>query len=168
VTLEPARRVVQVVLVGPGTALPTDPDAAATTRRGISLHPVAGGVAAVVAMIEVIEGSPIGLVGWSEGGRAALQVAATLPDRIDRLAIVATPAPLGAGETLSFQPADVAAKTLLVHGGADPIAGGRDGRWWQQRLPSARLEMTPNLGGEALLEDRWERILSFLAPRAGR
>lgn len=36
---------------------------------------------------------PVGVVGWSAGGRVALALAARHPDLVDRIAIVATPAP---------------------------------------------------------------------------
>ena len=62
-----------------------------------------------------------------------------------------------------FEPAEVSAKTLLVYGGEDPIAGGAHGRWWQRQLPNARLEMTPG-AGHLLIVERWARVLSFLAP----
>ena len=37
-----------------------------------------------------------------------------------------------------FEPAAVQAKTLLLYGSRDPVAGQRHGSWWQKRLPNAR------------------------------
>jgi pimeloyl-ACP methyl ester carboxylesterase len=208
-------------------------------------------------LAEVLDGvstGPVGVAGWSAGGRVALALAARRPDLVDRVAVIATPAPDGevpwippdiraaieslrplpaeraqamlaeqlaplvpadprapeaialigggpadevtalsidgakerlgemlaaaflqgatgmaadiAGYTLrpwGFEPADVAAKTLLVYGDADPLGGSRHGRWWQGRLPNARLEMVPG-GGHLVIVPMWRRVLSHLAP----
>ena len=150
-----------------------DPDPAATARRGVALlvveaaDPDPDGVAAAIRASGVA--TAIGIVGWGAGGRVALELGARHPELVDRLVAIATPAPLEAGAAgLAYEPQDVGAKTLLVHGGADATAGSRHGAWWQRHLPDARLEMTPALGGEDLLRDRWDRVLSFLAPGSGR
>lgn len=197
----------------------------------------------------------VGVVGWSAGGRVAMALAAKRPDLVDRVVVVATPAPheqvpwmpeevsaavdalagmpaavvheamneqlsgfaaavaddpragiemLGgseadravledsaavarvsglvaaavaqgtaglvsdmAGYTLrpwGFEPQDVRAKTLLLYGSADPIAGSKHGRWWQRQLPDARLEMVPG-AGHLLIVPTWKRVLAHLAPR---
>lgn len=62
-----------------------------------------------------------------------------------------------------FEPESVAAKTLLLNGSHDPIAGPGHGRWWQERLPDARLEVAPG-AGHMLLIPMWARVLSHLAP----
>lgn len=72
-----------------------------------------------------------------------------------------------AGYTLQpwgFEPHEVHAKTLLLYGSADPIAGSRHGRWWQRQLPDARLEMVPG-AGHLLIVPMWNRVLAHLAPR---
>jgi pimeloyl-ACP methyl ester carboxylesterase len=66
-----------------------------------------------------------------------------------------------------FEPAEVTAKTLLLYGSQDPIAASRHGRWWQARLPDARLEMVPQ-AGHLLVIPMWQRVLSHLAPHAKR
>ena len=194
------------------------------------------------------------VAGWSAGGRVALALAARHPDLVERVAVVATPAPdeevpwipaeqregvealrgksadevraaltqamgglvpsspadphaldlIGgtkvdgpiveregvrdrlidmireafvqgpvgmvteiAGYTLrpwGFEPADVRQKALLVYGGADPQLPSRHGRWWQEHLPDARLEMVPGVG-HLVIVPMWKRVLSFLAPR---
>ena len=62
-----------------------------------------------------------------------------------------------------FEPEDVKAKTLLLYGSRDPLAGPRHGRWWKERLPNARVEVAPG-EGHLLFIPAWPRILSHLAP----
>jgi pimeloyl-ACP methyl ester carboxylesterase len=66
-----------------------------------------------------------------------------------------------------FDPGQVHQKTLLICGVRGPLAGSNHGRWWQQRLPDARLELVPD-GGHFVALPMWTRILSFLAPRTAR
>lgn len=135
----------------------SDPDPAVTTGRGIEVA-------------ERWNGGPASILGWSDGGAAALALAAEAGELIDRLVLVATPAPLdspAAGETASLLDlAAVRAKTLLLFGAADPRTGSRHGRWWQTHLPNARLEMVPG-GGHDLVAEMWGRIAAFVAPRRG-
>jgi pimeloyl-ACP methyl ester carboxylesterase len=62
-----------------------------------------------------------------------------------------------------FEPEAVEAKTLLLYGSHDPIAGPRHGRWWRERLPNARLEVVPG-AGHLLLIPMWPQVLSHVAP----
>ena len=247
-----------------------DPDPAVTARREVNLitvdRPGYGGSTAtgdtwatvasaaddIAEVIDARGGAPVRVGGWSAGGRVALALAARRPDLVDRVVVLATPAPdeavpwipppqqamiealrgqppaavheqmsaafasmVPAGDPLEalplvgvtgeddavlagpgvrdrlagmlagafaqgaagmvhdvagytlqpwgFEPAGVAAKTLLLYGGRDPI-GGRHGRWWQRQLPDARLEMVPD-AGHLLVIPVWERALSHLAPR---
>jgi pimeloyl-ACP methyl ester carboxylesterase len=64
-------------------------------------------------------------------------------------------------------PARVAAKTLLLYGAQDPLAGPRHGKWWQPRLPQARYEQIPDAGHLVIMRT-WRRALSHLAPHAKR
>jgi pimeloyl-ACP methyl ester carboxylesterase len=66
-----------------------------------------------------------------------------------------------------FDPGQVAAKTLLLYGAKDPIAGPRHGKWYQPRLQSARYEQSPNTGHLIILST-WRRALAHLAPGAKR
>lgn len=252
-----------------------DPDPAATAARGVTLigvdRPGYGGsdpmpdaswadVGAVAddlaEILDQMGTGPVGLAGWSAGGRIALAVAARRPDLVDRVVVVATPAPddavpwippqqkaaldalrdrpaaaahaaltaqlsgvvasspepaphgrlalLGVGDADShalampgaderldamlnaafaqgltglvsdvagyclrpwgFDAADVRAKTLLLNGSADPIAGPRHAKWWQRRLPDARFEQVPG-AGHLVMMPMWERALAHLAPR---
>jgi pimeloyl-ACP methyl ester carboxylesterase len=62
-----------------------------------------------------------------------------------------------------FQMSEVAAKTLVVSGRGDPIAGSAHATWYQKNLPDARMEMFPGVGHLAVIP-AWERVLSHLAP----
>ncbi|HEY3185763.1 MAG TPA: alpha/beta hydrolase [Gaiellaceae bacterium] len=62
-----------------------------------------------------------------------------------------------------FEPGAVRAKTLLLYGSRDALADPRHGRWWQSRLPDARLEVAPG-AGHLLLIPRWATALSHLVP----
>ena len=251
-----------------------DPDPAATAARGVTLigvdrpgyggsDPMPDGSWADVGSVaddlaEILDHmgtGPVGLAGWSAGGRVALAVAARRPDLVDRVVVVATPAPddavpwippeqkaalealrdrpaavvhaalsdqlsggvasspepaphtrlalLGVGDADSralampgaeerlaamldaafaqgmiglvtdlagycmrpwgFDVTDVHAKTLLLNGSADPIAGPRHGKWWQRQLPDARYEQVP-AAGHLVIMPMWARALAHLAP----
>jgi pimeloyl-ACP methyl ester carboxylesterase len=249
-----------------------DPDPAETAARNVRLialdragyggsEPVASGEwasvdRAVEDAAEVLRDRGIdrvSTVGWSAGGREALAMAARYPDLVERVAVIATPAPDeqvpwvppeqraglealrgtpvdavhaalveqmgamvppdpsdpsavgvvgggpadepalsrdGARQRVSamlaeafaqgavgmaadvagyalrpwgFEPGDVRQKALLIYGAQDRLAGARHGRWWQERLPNARLEMVPD-GGHLVVIPMWKRVLSFLAP----
>jgi pimeloyl-ACP methyl ester carboxylesterase len=203
----------------------------------------------------------VGVAGWSAGGRVALALAARHPEMVDRVAVVATPAPneavpwiapdlqavsdrlgalppdravlelsgmlqgqldavraasspeeapaelvgasavdravldtpgvrdrlwrmlrdafrQGAGgvaaDILSytarpwgFELADVHAKTLIIAGQGDAIAGNRHAAWYQRAVADARVEMVPGVG-HLVVVPAWGRVLSHLAPGAGR
>lgn len=204
----------------------------------------------------------VGAGGWSAGGRVALALAAKHPDLIDRVAVVATPAPndqvqwidpelsamsdhlatlppdaaieqlvgmfekqmanalppadpeesvpldfLGAGPSAGdanaaalaypgarerldgmlrdafrqgpvgaasdilsytarpwgFDLAAVRAKTLLLYGDADAVAGHAHAIWYRKHLADARVEMVPDIG-HLLIIPTWARVLAHLAP----
>jgi pimeloyl-ACP methyl ester carboxylesterase len=70
-----------------------------------------------------------------------------------------------AGYTLQpwgFEPADVAADVLLGYGADDPL-GEPHGRWWQQALPKARLEVVPGVG-HMVVVPFWGRALEHVTP----
>jgi hypothetical protein len=62
-----------------------------------------------------------------------------------------------------FGPDAVQAKTLLLYGSRDPLAGPQHGRWWHSRLPDAHLEVAPE-AGHLLVIPMWSRVLSHVAP----
>lgn len=121
-----------------------DPDPDETARRAVDL-------------VDEWNNTVIGIVGWSNGGDRAIDIAAAHPE-LARLAIVSTPFP-GKPDRLAM----VRAKTLLMFGSADPATGSGHGRRWHQALPDARLEMVPRAGHD-ILQQSWKRILSHLAP----
>jgi pimeloyl-ACP methyl ester carboxylesterase len=216
---------------------------------------VAGAADDLATVLDAMGIREVGVVGWSAGGRVALALAARRPDLVDRVAVVATPAPddavpwipaefggaldamrglpavdvhtnleaqlaamLAAAEAVDaaaalellgssegdrpafampgaqdrvtsmlehglrqgarglaadiagyclqpwgFEPSEVQAKTLLLYGSADAVAGPRHGSWWQTALPNARLEVAPG-AGHLVIVPMWPRVLSFLAP----
>lgn len=129
-----------------------DPGPELTFARGVSLY--------VGDDTDPPDG-PLGVAGQGPFGLAASEFAARHSDRVDRLAVIATP----------FEPdldfSAVTAKTLLLFGARDPATGSKHGRWWQERLPDARLEMNPHGDGD-LLGPMWKRVLSHLAPNCRR
>ncbi len=256
----------------PGSGL-FDPDPEATWARGATLlsvdRPGYGGSDPVgpgqwssveraadelAEVLGQLATGPVGVAGWSAGGRVALALAARHPDLVERVAVVATPAPdeevpwippeqrsglealrglppeqvhaalteqlaslaadpaqafasIGAGHAdkaaldrpgardrleamlrqafaqgatglaadiagyclapWGFAPEQVHAKTLLVYGAQDPVAGPRHGKWYQKRLPDARFEQSPGSGHLDVIP-RWQRVLSHLAPHSKR
>lgn len=240
-----------------------DPDPESTWSRGVTLlgpdragygssdprSAGAGGFAAaaddLAEALDQLGTGPVGLAGWSAGGLVALALAVRRPDLVDRLVLIATPAPEeevawmpaglreasaapvsddpgvwldllsragpgGAGSGAGgpdvaaldsgdvrlrlkgmlheafrqgeaglaadlaailgpwgFEPGQVAAKTLLLYGAKDPIAGSRHGKWYQPRLQNARYEQCPGTGHLVVLAT-WRRALAHLAPGAKR
>lgn len=253
-----------------------DPDPLETRGRNVRLvsadrpgyggsDPIAAGEWATVAsaaddlaaLLDSLNVERVGVVGWSAGGRVALALAARRPDLVDRVAVLATPAPdaevpwiepeqrdelerlrgltpeaahtelgerLGAAvpedpgstealwllgalsadeaalrsdgvgarlaamlraafaqgarglaadilgyclQPWGFEPEEVHAKTLLLYGSHDPLAGPNHGRWWRSRLPDARLEVAPG-AGHLLVVPMWARVLAHLAPNRVR
>jgi pimeloyl-ACP methyl ester carboxylesterase len=264
-------RTVVLCHAAPGSGI-FDPDPAATRARDVTLlavdrpgygdsdpvgpdswSTVDGAARDIVAVLDDRGIERVSVAGWSAGGRVALALAALHPEPVERVAVIATPAPneavpwippeyqaaldalrgrpaaeahaslsqmldamvpddpgsdaaiglIGAGPAddailaqagvrdrlatmlgaafaqgaigmaldiagygirpWSFEPADVRAKTLLIYGSADPVAGSRHGAWWQRALPDARLETAPG-AGHLVVIPRWTRVLSHLAP----
>jgi pimeloyl-ACP methyl ester carboxylesterase len=264
-------RVVVFCHCAPGAGM-FDPDPVQTQSRGVTLlsvdrpgyggsEPVTAGewptvgsaAGELAAVLDALGGERVGVVGWSAGGRVALALAALRPDLVDRIVVVATPAPddeipwvapeqrtqlerlreLAPAEALAelgerlrslvpsdpfsaealwllaavtsdepalrgagvrnrlgemlrtafaqgpgglaadiagyclqpwgFEPEEVHAKTLLLYGSHDPIAGPAHGRWWEARLPDASLEVVPE-AGHLLVIPMWSRILCHVAP----
>jgi pimeloyl-ACP methyl ester carboxylesterase len=115
-----------------------DPDPLHTTKRDVTLlaldrpgygssQPVDAGAWATVAsaaddIAEVLDargGAPVGVAGWSAGGRVALALAARRPDLVDRVAVIGTPAP---NEEVPWVPEEHArALTSLADAPADEV-----------------------------------------------
>ena len=134
-----------------------DPDPQVTAARGIEV-------------VERWDGGSASILGWSDGGAAALALAARAGELIDRLVLASVPAPFDPESPDGASPpvdlTTVRAKTLLLFGSSDGRTGSRHGRWWQTHLPNARLEMVPG-GGHDLVGEMWGRIAAFVAPGRG-
>ena len=129
-----------------------DPDPVETGRRNIELvtHPGEGHFAAI---------------GWGVEGVRAAELAATDPSRVTRLVLCGVPAD---PESLSFDPAAITAKTLLLYGQMDEDAPPRHAEWWKGQLShGARVEIVPRRGND-FIDDMWGRVLSHAAPHTLR
>lgn len=140
-----------VVLCLPAGAEYADPDRDLTTSRDVEL-------------LARWDGRPAGVVGWSDGGLAAVSIAIEQGDAVDRLVLIASPAPGGSPPPGIER---LTAKTLLLFGSADQQTGYRVASWWKQSITNSRIEMVPG-GGHDILERVWPRVLAHLAPRAPR
>ena len=115
----------------PGAGL-FDPEPVLTAARGVTLveidrpgygdsqplaadhwATVASAADDAVAVLDHRGYRSVGVAGWSAGGRIALAVAARRPDLVDRVAVVATPAP---HEEVPWMPADIAAAVDALRG----------------------------------------------------
>ncbi|HEX6335512.1 MAG TPA: alpha/beta hydrolase [Jiangellaceae bacterium] len=111
---------------------PFDPDPDVTASRGVTLvqidRPGYGGSAPMgvddwatvaaaaddaAAVLDRRGYRSVGVTGWSAGGRIALALAARRPDLVDRVAVVATPAP---HEEVPWMPAEIAAAVDALRG----------------------------------------------------
>ena len=110
------------------------------------------------------DGTPAGVVGWAEGGWAALALAAEHKQLVDRLVLVSAPAPGTEPTTIDLDA--IEAKTLVLFGMRDEAVSPADRNWWRDRL-NARLEMVPD-GGHDIVVQTWPRVLSHLAPHTLR
>lgn len=134
-------RAIVLCHAAPGSAL-FDPDPAQTHARGVTLlaldrpgyglsdpmpstewATVATAADDLAAALDRIGAAQVGVAGWSAGGRVALALAARRPELVDRVVVLATPAPheqvpwippeQAAGlEQLRDQPADLAQVAL--------------------------------------------------------
>jgi pimeloyl-ACP methyl ester carboxylesterase len=170
-TLDPepagtAARAVRVVAIGLREADLEDP----ATFGGQTEAETAAGVLTAMAR-ELAGESNVGLVGVGATGLLAVLLAAELGDAVDRLALIAVPAP--------DQPIDrddeeevmarVTAKTLIMNGQRDPEAGAAAARWHHDHLAGSRVEMVPGAlvpapDDRLALADVWDRVLSHVAP----
>ena len=62
-----------------------------------------------------------------------------------------------------FDASAVKAKTLIVNGQADVLAGNAHATWYQRTVPDSRVEMIPKRGHLVIIP-AWDRVLSHLAP----
>lgn len=140
-----------VVLCLPPYAAWADPGQQLTAAREVELVP------------DWTDGASA-IVGWSEGGLVAAKLAATHKDAVERLVLVATPAPMTDDSDWVGQ---ISARTLLLFGDADGLTGSVHAHWWKTRIPNSRVEMVPGAGHD-ILKQVWARAVSHLAPGALR
>jgi pimeloyl-ACP methyl ester carboxylesterase len=62
-----------------------------------------------------------------------------------------------------FDPAQVLARTLLLYGALDPVAGPAHASWWERSLADARAEIVAD-AGHFLIVPTWGLALAHLAP----
>jgi pimeloyl-ACP methyl ester carboxylesterase len=188
-----------VVLVGTGNAVAVDPLPAETAARDICVLAVALGVATMedpggygsetpaeqtadwlaqlirdtLAEIRMQANAAgpltVGVVAYRDAVDVALRTVAQLGETVDRLALVAAPAP--------EQPIDrddlgalihsVTARTLVVNGQGDEAAAADAATWYQEHLGSAQVETVP-AEVTISLSAVWGRVLSHVAPMTKR
>jgi pimeloyl-ACP methyl ester carboxylesterase len=178
-----------VLVVRSGAVALTDPDPHVTAGHGSRLllvdvdapelndpptfggqTPAAATAAQVLALVreEVPTGS-VGIVGERGAAMFAVALAAALPDRVDRLALVAVPLPDGglACDLMTATLARVAADTIVINAAEDAAAPPETARWYAERLPSARIEPVTRdadhtLDGRLALADVWPDVLGHV------
>lgn len=143
-----------------------EPDDARTQLRAM-LQPQADAVAAAGTPEDV----PLDLLGIGAVDEQAL-ARPGLRDRLGRMLVDAfRQGTVGVADDIlsytarpwGFDLADVAAKTLVIAGQADAIAGHAHAAWYQRSLPDARMEVVPG-AGHLVVAPTWERVLSHVAP----
>jgi pimeloyl-ACP methyl ester carboxylesterase len=129
------------------------------------------GQADVVRAADLEAGVPLDLLGAGPVDAGALALAG-LEDRLGRMLKDAfRQGPGGVADDIlsytarpwGFDPGAVRAKTLIIGGQADPIAGHAHAAWYQRAVPDSRMEMVPG-AGHLVIAQAWSRVLSFLAP----
>jgi pimeloyl-ACP methyl ester carboxylesterase len=63
-----------------------------------------------------------------------------------------------------FECAQVRARTLLLYGALDPVAGAAHAQWWERNLSDAHVEMVEG-AGHLLIVSAWRRVLDHLLAR---
>lgn len=182
-----------VVVLRQGATATEDPDPEVTTARDVRViavrlrdgeieDPTAynGATAAettAAALVELLAGQvggdAIGVVGVGATGAIAIAVAAASGIDVDRLALVAVPAPQTplARDLAAEIAGAVTAKVLLMNGQKDPDAAAAAAAWHKATFATARIEMVPSPGEGDLRLDLaavWARVLSHTAPGTAR
>jgi pimeloyl-ACP methyl ester carboxylesterase len=65
-----------------------------------------------------------------------------------------------------FDVGAVRAPVLLVYGGEDALVPSEHGRWYERRLPDARLTVVPRAGHLAIIP-AWREVLEHVSPERG-
>ncbi|MDR6971671.1 alpha/beta hydrolase [Leifsonia shinshuensis] len=139
----------------------------AMSRLSAMLQPQADAVAAASEP----GGVPLEMLGVGPVDQQALS-GRGVHDRLGRMLKEAFRQGTGgvAGDILSytarpwgFELGDVAAKTLIIAGQADAVAGYAHAAWYKKALPDSRMETMPGVGHLAIVP-AWGRVLSHVAP----
>jgi pimeloyl-ACP methyl ester carboxylesterase len=153
--------------------IPEEYSAASIALRGVPAAEAHAAIAAAMGpMVEALSGDErFGLLSTSEADAAVL-AGPGVADRVRRM-LDETLAQGTAGMVADvagymlrpwgFEPADVTADVLLGYG-ADDALGEPHGRWWQQALPKAHLEVVPDVG-HMVVVPFWGRALEHVAGR---
>lgn len=116
----------------------------------------------------------VGLVGERSAGPIAIHLAAAMGERVDRLALVGVRSPSDAlSRDMQTPMLDGLAAETLVLIGEDATPDASDARWYEDRIPTARIEILDaarfdNAQGELTLGAAWAMVLEHVAPGAGR
>jgi pimeloyl-ACP methyl ester carboxylesterase len=153
--------------------IPEENKEAINSLRGASAADAhAALTAAMGPMVESLTGDDrFGMLGVGEADAAVLArpgVADRLRGMLDETLAQGAAGMVAdvAGYTLQpwgFEPTDVSADVLLGYG-ADDLLGEPHGRWWQQALPKAHLEVVPDVG-HLVVVPFWDRALAHVLPR---
>lgn len=183
-----------VVVLREGALALTDPEPAVTHRRDLRLVMVrvdddevaelggSSGMSAARATVEALASllrdlvpePTFALLGVGATGEVAVRLAGTLPGRVDRMVLIAAPAPAATLDRDGLLPvlARVEAKTLILNGQRDPDAASAAAEFHRRAISSARVEMVPAPADapepRLALVQVWDRVLSFAAPRTKR
>jgi hypothetical protein len=147
------------------------PDPNQTSRRRVTVIAVA--VRGTTSIDDLLPTVPAGVLGIIAVGQAAwigLELAARLGAGIERLVLVAVPAPVPSDSRMTTLVGHVRAKTLIVNGQRDPQAASRDATWLKNRMVSARVKMVPSarlIGSRLTLGPVWDRLLQHCGVRPG-
>jgi pimeloyl-ACP methyl ester carboxylesterase len=185
-----------VVLVGSGMAVAVDPSPAETAAYDVCILAVTltdseivdpGGYGSetpaeqtAASLVELVgktlltdqfeDGATTpraGMIIYRHAADVGLRAASTLGATIDRLVLVAVPAPeqpLGRDD-LGALLEPLTAPTLILNGEGDEPAA--DASWYAQRLAAARVAIVPE-GPELSLAAVWGQALSHAAPGASK
>jgi pimeloyl-ACP methyl ester carboxylesterase len=168
-------RVAVVATPAPDEEVPWVPDehrAGIEALRGLPADAAHAALAAVFGPAVVGADARLDLVGASAADESTLErpgVRDRLRRMLDEAFAQGTAGVVAdlAGYTLQpwgFAPEQVRADVLLCYGADDPLVPPPHGEWWRGRLPSARLDVLPDVG-HLVVVPAWASVLEHLAPR---
>jgi len=148
-----------------------DPDPNRTSRRRAIVTAAAVTAKTTVDdLLGIVPAGALGIIAVGRAGWIGVELTVRLGAEIERLALVAVPAPGAHDPRMGTLIGQVRAKTLIINGQRDPRAASRDATWLKNRLVSARVEMVPSarlVGGRLTLAPVWDRLLQHCGVRPG-